>query len=409
MKLKSFAAALLAAALTLSGCGVSSSAPQAQAPETVPETSIPETTLQETQAPVETQPSLTPAEEILKGMTLRQKVGQLFIIRPDALVPQAEASQEEPVTEVTEGMKETLQQYPVGGFAQFKSNIVDPRQILAFNTQLTEASEIAPFLAVDEEGGLVARLARNDSFGLPKYKSAADVGTQGSEAALEMGRTIGAYLHQYGFNVDFAPVADTFTNPQNKVIGTRAFSSDPQQVALCARAMADGLHENDIIPVFKHFPGHGDTVEDSHEQIAVSHKNLEELMNCEWIPFRQAGENDCMMSAHVALPEVTGDMTPSTLTPKVIRDCLKGKLGYQGLVITDALEMGAITDNYTPGEAAVTALQAGCDILLMPISLPEAFDGVVAAVEDGTIPEAELDQIVLRILNVKLRHHLINP
>ena len=402
MKLKSIGISLLAASLMLTSCGVPAAHEDPQ-----PATSLAENAA--VSLPTETEPALSPAEEILEGMTLRQKVGQLFIIRPDALVPASEDPQAEApkVTTVTQEMADTLKDYPVGGFAQFKSNIVDPSQIQAFNAQLYQVSQIPPFIAVDEEGGLVARLARNDSFGLPKYESAAAVGQEGPEAALKMGQTIGSYLHTYGFNMDFAPVADTFTNPENKVIGTRAFSTDPNQVALCARAMADGLQENNIIPVFKHFPGHGDTVEDSHEQIAVSHKNLEELMACEWIPFRQAGLNDCMMSAHVALPEVTGDMTPSTLTPKVIKDCLKGKLGYQGLVITDALEMGAITENYTPAEAAITALQAGCDILLMPISLQEAFDGVVAAVEDGTIPEAELDQIVLRILNVKLQHNMI--
>ena len=398
MKLKNITLALMGAALLLTGCAAPQEAPAVQSLPVLTEAA-------ETTPPPTTESPLSPAEEILQGLTLRQKVGQLFIIRPDAL--NQDPQQEGGVTALNQDMIDFLQEYPVGGFAQFKANIQDPQQIQAFNAQLTQVSPVAPFLAVDEEGGLVARLARNEAFGLPRYESAAAVGAEGPEAALEMGRTIGEYLHRYGFNMDFAPVADTFTNPENKVIGTRAFSTDPNEVALCARAMADGLHENNIIPVFKHFPGHGDTVEDSHEKIAVSHKSLQELMDCEWIPFRQAGLGDCMMSAHVALPEVTGSMIPSTMSPQIIRDCLKGELGYQGLVITDALEMGAITDSYSSSEAAVAALQAGCDILLMPISLTEAFDGVVSAVEDGTIAEVQLDEIVLRILNVKLQHQII--
>ena len=408
MKIKYISVALLAA-LLLTGCGAESTLETqkeaenpmlTEAPATEP--AAPETT----EAP-ETEPTLSPAEEILSTMTLREKVGQLFIVRPDALdlTPEEDVK----VTSLTPEMEETLKEYPVGGFAQFGKNILDPEQILSFNFALYEACPIAPFLAVDEEGGLVARLARKDTFDLPKYESAAAVGAEGPEAALQMGRTIGAYVKQYGFNMDFAPVADTFTNPENTVIGTRAFSSDPQQSAACARAMADGLIENHIMPVFKHFPGHGDTVEDSHEKLPVVHKTVEELMECEWIPFMEAGPGDCMMSAHIALPEVTGNMIPATMNPAIIQDCLREKLGYEGLVITDAMEMGAIVETYSSGEAALMALQAGCDIVLMPPSLTEAFEAVVSAAEDGTFPMEDLDAKVLKILTVKLQHQIILP
>lgn len=410
MKTKFITTVLLAAALVLSGCSAGETTPEIQsepempmlteAPSTAP--TVPETT----QAP-ETEPTLSPAEEILQDMTLREKVGQLFIVRPDALDLTPEEDQK--ITALTPEMEETLVNYPVGGFAQFGKNIVDPDQILHFNFALSEACPIAPFLAVDEEGGLVARLARKDTFDLPKYESAGAVGAEGPEAALQMGRTIGAYVKQYGFNMDFAPVADTFTNPQNTVIGTRAFSTDPQIAASCARAMADGLIENHIMPVFKHFPGHGDTVEDSHEKLPIVHKTVEELMSCEWIPFMEAGAGDCMMSAHIALPEVSGNMIPATLNPAIIQNCLREKLGYEGLVITDAMEMDAIEAAYSSGEAALMALKAGCDIVLMPPSLTEAFDAVVSAAEDGSFPMEELDARVLKILNVKLQHKIILP
>ena len=222
-----------------------------------------------------------------------------------------------------------------------------------------------------------------------------------------MGQTIGGYLKDYGFNMDFAPVADVNTNPGNRVIGTRAFSSDPETAALCVRAMADGLRQSGIIPVFKHFPGHGDTAEDSHQKIAVSYKTRQELLDCEWIPFLEAEDREAIMVGHIALPEITGDLTPATLSAAVVADCLRGSLSYQGLVITDSLAMGAVTQSYTPGEAAVAAIEAGCDILLMPPDLGEAFQAVMAAVEDGTIPESVLDRHVLRILNTKLDMHIL--
>ena len=359
----------------------------------------------ESEAPAETEIPLATAAEILADMTLPQKIGQLFIVRPDALVQAPKKKGR--ATSLTEDMTAALEKYPVGGFVQFGGNITGPDQIRIFNADLSRACGIAPFLAVDEEGGAVSRLANKKSFGLPLYESAAAVGAQGPEAALEMGRTIGAYLRRYGFNMDFAPVADTFTNPDNTVIGTRAFSDDPDRVALCAGAMADGLRENGILPVFKHFPGHGDTAEDSHKKLAVSRKTLDELMECEWVPFLRAGPGDCIMSAHIALPEVTGDMTPSTMNAKVIQGCLREKLGYQGLVITDALGMGAVSDSYSPAEAAASALKAGCDMLLMPASLPEAFEGVAAAVEDGSFPPEELDRTVMRILDVKIQQGII--
>ena len=367
--------------------------PETTAPvTTVPETTVPETTVPPTTAPPD------PVELLLSSMTLRQKVGQLFLVRPEAVTGGASG-----YTEVTDEMISSLEQYPVGGFALFAENLTGTEQVTEFNRALREASVIAPFLAVDEEGGLVARLANHAAFDLPRYRNAASVGSSGDpHDALVMGDTIGGYLAEYGFNMDFAPVADVNTNPNNPVIGTRAFSSDPAIAAEMASSMADGLRQRGIVPVFKHFPGHGDTAQDSHRGLAVTYKTEEQMRACEWLPFLEAGPLECVMVAHVAAPELTGDMTPATMSREIVTGILREKLGFRGLVITDSLEMGAVTESFAPGEAVLAALNAGCDILLMPADLAEAFEAVVSAVESGVFPEEQLDEIVRRILRFKM-------
>ena len=283
----------------------------------------------------------------------------------------------------------------------FSRNINSPDQITQFNRELQENNTVPLFLCVDEEGGMVARLANHPNFSLPQYKSAAAVGKSGNpDDARNMGKAIGEYLREFGFNVDFAPVADVNTNPNNPVIGTRAFSSDPETAALMAGAMADGLRQSGIMPVFKHFPGHGDTQKDSHAGIAVTSKSADEMKVCEWIPFQKASESDGIMVGHLAAPQITGDLTPATMSGQMIA-ILKEQLGFQGLIITDSLSMGAVTDSYDFASAAVSAFQAGCDILLMPEDYREAFDGILSAVENGTITQQELDEKVLHILKRK--------
>ncbi len=353
-------------------------------------------------------------EDMLDSMTLREKVGQLFVVRPDALdftktQEQINDSDEAGATTLTPEMAEMMKNYPVGGIVMFGKNLESPEQITAFNQDLQQASDIPLLIAVDEEGGRVARLANHEGFDLPKYESAAAVGASGKyDDGFAMGNTIGAYLHNYGFNMDFAPVADVNTNPNNPVIGERAFSSDASVAALMAGAMADGLHAQGITPVFKHFPGHGDTAEDSHQGIAISYKTKEELRACEWLPFEEADGNDCIMVGHIALPNVCNNLTPATLSHEIVHDILKESLGFDGLVITDSLSMDAITKEYSPGDAAIGALQAGCDLLLMPNGLQEAFDAVVEAVEQGVISEPQLDETVLRILTFKQEQGLFN-
>ena len=389
---------LIAALLTvllLTGCAASAYPTETTQPaETLPAV---------TTVPPETTLPPDPMDLLLSEMTLEQKVGQLFIVSPEQLLPDVGN-----ITAVSGALGEALAQYPVGGIILFAGNILSPAQLEAFNRELRLSCEIPPFLAVDEEGGLVARLARNDAFDLPRYKNAAAVGASGNaDDAYEMGRTIGAYLNRYEFNLDFAPVADVNTNPNNPVIGTRAFSSDPDIAATMSEAFARGLRENGVIATFKHFPGHGDTAQDSHTGLAVVDKSPEELEACEFLPFLEATQQDMIMVGHIALPNVTGDMTPATLSYRMVTEILKGDLGFSGLVVTDAMNMGAIVETYGSGEAAVAALAAGCDIILMPENLPEAFDAVLTALEDSTLTMEWLDATVRRILKFKEMHGIL--
>ncbi len=421
LKLKQFLITILCMVL-LTGCDVKDAFPG----ETlVEETSVVSESLLQTETKsnaenvtavtneTESEKVMTEIDMLMQQMTLRQKVGQLFIVRPDSLdmsqtKEQVSSADAAGATMLTDAMTDSLKDYPVGGVVMFAKNITSPEQIITFNESLQNVSDIPLFIAVDEEGGLVSRLANHKAFDLQKYESAAAVGAGNDvSAAWEMGSTIGSYLKKYGFNMDFAPDADVNTNPNNPVIGTRAFSSDANIAAQMAGAMADGLEEQEIIPVFKHFPGHGDTAEDSHKSIAVSYKTAEEMENCEWLPFEEAGSEDCIMVGHIAVPDINNDFTPATMSYKIVTDILKGQLDFQGLIITDSLSMQAVTNDYDSGEAALLALEAGCDLLLMPEDFPEAFDAVMDAVENGTISEQRLDESVRRILQFKQKYGIL--
>lgn len=346
-------------------------------------------------------------EAELSQMTLREKVGQLFTVRPEAMCPELEASGQGMYTyklqAVTEGMEERAKQYPVGGYTLFAHNIDNPEQLKAFTAALHKLPG-SPLLSVDEEGGRVARIGNNDKFNVPRFQSMSAVGATGDpQKAYECGKAIGTYLKEYGFDIDFAPDADVNTNPENVVIGDRAFSNNPQVAAPMVVKYLEGLESAGVVGCLKHFPGHGDTRGDTHTGYVQSDKNWKQMTACEMVTFKagiKAGAQ-MIMTAHIAAPEVTGSEVPSTLSPLILQDKLRKELGYDGIIITDALGMGAISQRYTSGEAAVLCLQAGVDVLLMPVNLMEAFDAVVAAVEDGTLTEARIDESVRRVLALK--------
>lgn len=339
-------------------------------------------------------------EAKLTTMTLREKVGQLFWVRPETL----DFSLNPEKKTLTQTMRQNLEQYPVGGIAVFKKNIQDENQLSSLIADFQSASKIPMIVAVDEEGGAVARLANHEAFSLPKYTSTREIGKTGDpEQARQMGRTIGGYLRFYGFNLDFAPVADVDSNPANPVIGRRAYSTDAQQTAQMVAAAVGGFHEAGMLCTVKHFPGHGDTGQDSHYGTATSYKTWEEMKAMEMLPFEAgiAAGADVVMTAHITTPNATTDGLPASLSYTMITERLRGELGFQGVIVTDALEMNAIKNHFTPAESAVAALRAGVDVLLMPSDLRAAFDGVVQAVEDGTLSEERLNESVRRILALK--------
>lgn len=342
-----------------------------------------------------------------QAMTLREKAGQLFIIRPDQLdtsltVEEIHNDRLSGVTAMNERMRTTLKAYPAGGFAFFRKNIDTPKQLRAFTAELKESSEVVPFMAVDEEGGRIARIANAKGFRVRKFRSTEEIGRTGR--AREAGSVIGAYLKDYGFNMNFAPVADVNTNPENVVIGDRSFGDNPVYVSRMVSEYLDGLHSQGIIGSIKHFPGHGDTKGDTHSGYVAVSKTWEELKRAELIPFTDNFKKaDTVMIAHITMRNVTQDGLPASLSRELVTGKLRQELGYDGVVIADALMMGAVKDSYTSREAAILAIEAGCDILLMPYDYCEAFEGIIEAVHSGRLTESRIDESVARIMELKGR------
>ena len=272
-------------------------------------------------------------------------------------------------------------------------------------------SKLGLFIAVDEEGGKVARLSKNPAMGTTVFPAMQEIGATGdTDRAYQVGHTIGTEIAEAGFNLDFAPVADVFSNPNNTVIGSRAFSSDPKTAADMVAACVKGFNDSGMLCTLKHFPGHGDTNADSHYGEAETGKTLEQLEACEFLPFEagiKAGA-PFVMIGHITAPNVISEAVPASLSHEMITGLLREQLGFDGIVITDSMSMKAITDQYSSGEAAVMALKAGADIILMPEDLRGAVDGVLDAIASGELSEERIDESVLRILGVKLSNGIID-
>lgn len=343
------------------------------------------------------------AEELLQRMTLEEKVLQLFMVTPEALTGVNE------VYAAGTKTRESVEAWPVGGIVYFSQNLRSPDQTTDMLTRTSKYFRdrigIEPFLGVDEEGGQVSRISGKDGFGIESFPDMSAIGAEGDpKKAYEVGSRIGTYLSELGFNLDFAPVADVLTNPDNTVVARRSFASDGAVAAAFSNEVVKGLKEHGIYAVLKHFPGHGGTLADSHDGYAETDRTLEELKAEEFVPFKEgaAAGADFVMVGHISAPKVTGDNTPATFSYKMITEILRGQLGFDGIVITDALNMGAVTSSYNSAEAAVRALNAGNDMLLMPENFKEAYQGVLDAVASGELSEERIDQSVERILRVKL-------
>lgn len=342
-------------------------------------------------------------DERIGAMTLEQKVAQLFIVTPEALV--------EGVSQVTQAgdmTREGVTAHPVGGIVYFAQNLLDPEQtttMLANVKQFyADAGNVAPFIAVDEEGGTVVRVADNEAFGAQDVGDASALGSAGdTEAAKRAAEQIADYLMPLGFNLDFAPVADVVDPLRSDTMGLRSFSSDAAVAADMVRAEVEGFRDKKMLCCAKHFPGIGAAAGDSHEGAITIEATNEELETVDLVPFRAAIEAGVpmIMVGHVSLPNIVGDSTPAPLSSAVVQGMLRDSLGYTGIIVTDSPSMGAITDYSTPAEAAVAALKAGCDIPLMPERLDEAYQGVLSAVQVGELTEERLDESLTRILTAK--------
>lgn len=380
---------------TVSACSSATDAPKAK-----PEKSTPDPTA--STLTKNTDPD--PAASLVAKMSLEDKVAQMFMVTPEAL-----SKFNGSVVASREQTKQAFTKRPVGGVIYNSANLQSPEQVKSMLSNLQKYSKdrvgIPVFIAVDEEGGTVARVSGSKSMGIKPYPNMSEVGAgKDSNRALQIGVEMGKYLADLGFNIDFAPDADVLTNPQNDLLKYRAFGSDPHTVTTMTAAFTKGLQTSGVLATYKHFPGHGSTSADSHKGITVSQQDAIGLEQVDLVPFKDAVAKDVklIMVSHVCFPKAFGDNTPASLSKKVVTGWAREKLRYQGILITDAMSMGAISDNYQPSEAAVKAIQAGIDIVLDPKDFDAAYQGVLAAVKSGKISQEQVNQAVTRIVATKL-------
>ena len=345
------------------------------------------------------------AEQILNSMTLEEKLWQLFFVAPEALTG------EEAVTESSEALQQALAEKPVGGVILFARNLISREQTMALLADVQSASRLAPFLGVDEEGGTVSRVGANSAMGVTQLRDMSVYGASGDASALYGDLyDLAQSLNELGFNVDFAPVADVTTGSDENPMKLRSFSSDPERCASMVSVSVGALQDGGVAACLKHFPGYGTATADDHNGSVSLDRTLEQLEQTEFVPFSAGIGKGAyfVMVSHLSVPAVTGDDTPADLSEKLVTELLRNTLHFQNVVITDAHNMGSIAQNYTPAEAAVAALRAGVDMVLMPQDLQEAYDGVTKAIADGVLTEDRIDRSVLRILNVKIQLGLLS-
>ena len=341
---------------------------------------------------------------ILETMTLDEMVYQMMFVTPEAITGVGT------VISAGEMTKNALEAYPVGGIVYFAKNLKDREQTQSMIANTQSYTKIPLFIAVDEEGGRVARLGRNPLMGtthLPPMKNIGDTGDETN--AYNAGITLGTELGKLGFNVDFAPVADVIVNENNSEIGDRSFGTDANRVSLMVGEITRGIEEMGVSAALKHFPGHGSTYANSHTGYSESTRTIDELRNSEFLPFKAGIDQgaDFVMISHMTLVNATEEKVPSSISKEVITGMLIEELGFEGIIITDSFQMGAITDNYTVGEAAVKAVEAGVDMILMTPDIKTAHSAIVQAVEDGTISIERIEESVRKILTVKYSQGMI--
>lgn len=339
------------------------------------------------------------AAEMTAEMSLHEKVCQLIIVSPEAITGVSTAVRAGSATQ------SGLERYPVCGILYRKPNMISQSQLKEMLDTTQSYAKIPLIFTCDEEGGRVTRLM--STVGTTWVGPMLDYEDQGTSVAYENAYTIASDLKSCGFNTDLAPVADVWTNPENTVIGDRAYSRDFDTASQLVAAAVQGFHDGGVASVLKHFPGHGGTSADSHYGSAYLYRTLEQLRQGELLPF-QAGINagaDAVMVGHLIVPEL--DDKPAPLSYTIVTELLREELGFDGVVFTDGLEMQALTDHYSSAEVAVGAIQAGVDILLCPGDLEGSIEALTQAVNSGEISMERLDESVERILMFKMNHDIL--
>ncbi len=344
-----------------------------------------------TEVTEEEKPSLV--DETLAGMTLHEKVCQMMFVTPEELTG------EDGVTVAGDATRQALENYPVGGIVYFAKNLESQDQVKEMIDNSQKYSSIGLFVAIDEEGGVVNRLM--DTVGTTYIGSMYYYKDDGDETAYENAYTIANDMSALGFNLDFAPVADVWSNPDNTVIGERAYSDDYAQAAELVGNAVKGFNDGGVMCTLKHFPGHGDTAEDSHYSSAYVHRTKEEIMADEMQPFRSGIEAgaEFVMVGHLIVPDI--DEVPATLSYKIATGILRDELKFEGVAITDSFEMESIADNYSVDDAVVMSVKAGMDMILQPKDMASAVNSIEQAVADGELSEDRIDESVRRILTLK--------
>ena len=333
-------------------------------------------------------------DTMIAEMTIEEKVGQLIMVGFEG-------------TQANEAIETHIRKRFVGGIVLFSRNIQSPQQMAELTNELQRLAEatarqIPLFIGIDQEGGWVIRLKEGATV-LPGNMALG--ATDSTELAERAGEITAVELAAVGVNLNFAPVMDVNNNPDNPVIGRRSFGESPELVSRLGVPYIQGLQRNGVLATAKHFPGHGDTTVDSHFELPTVSHDLERIHALELQPFRAAIDADvaAIMTAHIIYPAFDADR-PATLSPTILTDLLRKELGFDGLLITDDMEMRAIDDRYRSGEAAVMAVEAGADIVMVlwtPAKQIEVFDALLSAIKSGRISQARLDQSVERILKSK--------
>lgn len=340
-----------------------------------------------------------PVGELMESMTDREKLLQLFIVTPETLTGEGTATD-------GERLAAALLDTPVGGIVLFTGNLVTPEQTRNLTALARGAAKYGLFIGADEEGGRVGRLmqALGTRYVGPMYAYK----DRGPDTARENAVIIGEDLLAFGVNLDFAPVADVWSNPKNRVIGDRAYSDDPEEAARLVAAAVEGFHQAGVICTLKHFPGHGDTLADSHTGTATVTLSREEIEEIQLPPFAagiEAGA-DMVMVGHLTVPALDEEI--ATVSEPIVTGLLREELGFEGVIITDALNMSAASKLFEPGELAVRAVGAGADMLLMPEDLPASVEALGSALERGELDWERIDESVRRILDLKARYGIID-